>query len=586
MSSNRWFPALALCAVLALATLARWHPTSSGVPDRVFERTDEVHYVDQAVRYLNGRWQTNYFVNPTLTMYLLYAVSALSGWAMVALGRFDSYADFVLEATLNPYLVTVIGRVLTVVASVAGVAALYAIGRRMFHWRVGLVAAAALAVNRIHVERSTLAGNECLMVTLILAFFLLVLRYLDRPSARLHAACGALLGLAVATKYNAGIHAVTLLTASLAVALRSEGGLPLARRLARPRVWVGFPCIGVFFFAGCPWALIDFPEFWHDFRWQAAFLHEGHSLRDIENAQTGYVEYVLQFPRRNNGIWIAVLCGLGIVLAGYRALWRRDVRHWLLLAASLPTYLFLGSGIFVEMRFLLVAIPFFLLLGAWALDAVVQEVGRRAAALASRGEPAVAWEAALPLVLAAAMLWPHGRRTVEQFERVYSVDYRGELLEWLHETLDESERYFDVCSPRSMRFFTATDASLQLRLQSLETREERRLWQQHRKQFFRSRQIISLLRDADTFEELRGMLTGQEERHVIVSMLAPPGNREAEPKRLLRRSLMTLLRRGAYTARNWDYWDEVVDFLVDLEMVGFRVAGEGEAFICILELPE
>ena len=58
-------------------------------------------------------------------------------------------------------------------------------------------AAAALALNFTHVQRSVIGVNETTTVLLTLLFFLALLRYVDRPSLRSHLLCGLLLGLAI-----------------------------------------------------------------------------------------------------------------------------------------------------------------------------------------------------------------------------------------------------------------------------------------------------------------------------------------------------------------------------------------------------
>ena len=53
---------------------------------------------------------------------------------------------------------------------------------------------------------------------------------------------------------------------------------------------------------------------------------------------------------------------------------KRDARYVLLLLAALPLYLFLGKGSFSRMRFMLPAIPFILIVGAWFFAGIMERI--------------------------------------------------------------------------------------------------------------------------------------------------------------------------------------------------------------------
>ena len=88
--------------------------------DLEFLRHDEIHYVDVAGKFLNGDWWVDYFVNPTLYIYVLYAATVLWGGVLVGVGTYDSFSEFVFDATLDPYPLILVGRVVTFVASLLG----------------------------------------------------------------------------------------------------------------------------------------------------------------------------------------------------------------------------------------------------------------------------------------------------------------------------------------------------------------------------------------------------------------------------------------------------------------------------------
>src|SRR5271156_5740022 len=75
-------------------------------------------------------------------------------------------------------------RSLSVLFSVASIPVIYLLGRRLFDLRVGLVAAALLALNAYHVQYSQDARSYSLMVFLCLLSSLYFLKCLDIPSRR------------------------------------------------------------------------------------------------------------------------------------------------------------------------------------------------------------------------------------------------------------------------------------------------------------------------------------------------------------------------------------------------------------------
>ena len=288
---------VAVALLLALAIPFRAFLDSSVAPEHVFSRNDEGHYVPRVMGFMRGEWSDFNFINPTFSLHLFHAAAVLFGWVLVLIGRFDSYAGFSAEATVNPYFVTIAARSLAIGASVAAVAVAYLCARRLFSAPVALVAAAALAVDKTHVMRTPLAGSESLMMLFVLLFFLAALRYLEAPSARRHAIAGIALGLAAATKYNAGIQVVTLAVASLTALFRTRAAGARRGALRERRFWVGFLAAPLAFTAASPFAIVHLTEFLGEFRGQVDdFLGAG--MAGIQEPQIGWTFYVTDFRAR------------------------------------------------------------------------------------------------------------------------------------------------------------------------------------------------------------------------------------------------------------------------------------------------
>ncbi len=583
MKKIEWMRLAGLLGILVLAAVLRSHLTSSGLPGVVLPRHDEAHYVPTVVQFLQGQWEIGYFVNPTLYMYLLYAVTALTGLFLVVVGRYPSWDGFVTDVTLDTGLVTMVGRSLTLTAGLASVVLVYCIGRRMFSPRVGLIAALALALDRTHVERSTLAGNEVVLVLLLLIFFLVLLRYVERPSVRLHVSCGILLGLAMSTKYSGAIHLPTLAAGSLCAAIAVRPGRSLIRQLIRPRYWVGFPCALLAFVLASPWVLLAHDKFLKDFARQAAFLHEGFSFADKQANEYGWITYIREFPFGNLGLFFAVLCALGIGAAIWRTIRQRNSNCALLLAACLPAYLYLGSGIFADMRFLLVAIPFVLILGAWALDGI--------AAISIRGYDRIRkrtggeWRDAVLVTSLLLLLVPHARGLDRDLNRRFKRDIRAELLVWMREALNPEDIYLDLYLGEQ-RFFAIEPMAAWLRVEKVGSAVVQREFVELRERYLTSQDIVALLRHSDGFEEFCAALEQHAAKRLIVISPLPSGSRGTH-RQLLRQALNKVPRYGRYRSRSRskDCWKEMIEFLAGLEIEAVKGARDRRTWVWILKLP-
>lgn len=575
-----WVRLTGLLGILVLAAVLRVHLTSSGVPGVVFPRHDEMHYVSPVVGFLQGRWKVNYFINPTLYIYLLYAATCLTGLALVGMGRYSSWDHFVTDVSLDPGLVTIVGRSLTLASSLASVVLVYCIGRRMFSPRVGWVAALALALDRTHVQSSTLAGNECVLVLLLLIFFLVLLRYVERPSIRLHVWCGILLGLAMSTKYSGGIHVFTLAVGSLFAASVAQSDSNLVARLCKPRYWVGFPCALAAFVVGSPWIVLAFDSFREAFDFQAAFLREGYTFRDMQLAERGWITYARGFPHGNQGMFFAVLCALGILAALWRTIRQRNSSCALLLTACLPAYLYLGSGIFSRMRFLLIAIPFALILGAWALDAIASGTVR-AYDWVRKGAGSE-WRNTLVVALLLLFLVPHARGLSRVQERVFGRDARGELLLWLREELEPQGIYLDLCVG-TQRFFAMQRRAARLDPEKVRGEAVKQRLLELRERYVNSHDVQGMMRGATGIDEFRSALEDHPaEQLILISTRRTRG--ASSERKMLRQTLSARPKLGA-RLQTVNYWEDVSEFLSGLEIEAFTVARDRSMAIWILNLP-
>jgi mannosyltransferase len=96
-------------------------------------------------------------------------------------------------------------RALSVLFAIASIPAIYQLGRRLFNTRVGLIAAALLAVNAYHIQYSQEARAYSLMVLLCLLSNLYFLKCLTKPSRRDRAGYVLCSALAVYCQFFSGL---------------------------------------------------------------------------------------------------------------------------------------------------------------------------------------------------------------------------------------------------------------------------------------------------------------------------------------------------------------------------------------------
>jgi hypothetical protein len=338
--------ALAISGVVAIAFWMRWWPGSL-TDARAYWRRDETMYFQLACRFLHGRFDVHDFINPTFYSYVVAVAGAIVGGIRRLFGMDATFDLFLARETAAPHFILWAGRVVSIVASALSVVVVARIGRRLLSPGVGVLAGLLLAIDGVAANSAPLCGNESLMVLLAL---LACGTALNGTSLRHRLTAGLLIGLATATKYSAGILALPLV---VAFGLR-VGPTVLAAAAG--------------FVVGSPMAVVNFREFVHGFTTQASFLGAGYSAEDVVRHEVGFVYYVRTFADTHAGVVLALLCTVGICASIAVLVVRRHRSHALLLAASLPLYLYLGAGIFSAQRFLLPALPFIVMHGAWLLD--------------------------------------------------------------------------------------------------------------------------------------------------------------------------------------------------------------------------
>jgi hypothetical protein len=342
---------LALAGVLALALGLRLWGIEHGLPF-VYNVDEASNFVPTAVGYwFTDTYNPHYFINPPAFSYLLHAV----------LGLWFGGGDGVGTAlATDPKGVFVVSRVTSAVLGAAAVAFVYLAGTRLYDRRVGLLAAAVMAVAFLPVFYSHLALNDVPALLPLAVSVYGSAGVLTRGRPLDYAVAGAGLGVAAATKYTAGI-----VLLPLAVACASQ--LLVDRRAALRGMALAAGLGAAGFVLANPFAALSFDEFWADVRKQ-------------EEAASGFGKLGLDY---DSGLlyylWV-LTWGFGWVplaaaVAGAARAFALDVRRGLFLVPwPVMFILYMGTQERFFGRWLLPAFPALAILAgvaaAWALGAM------------------------------------------------------------------------------------------------------------------------------------------------------------------------------------------------------------------------
>lgn len=355
------------------------------------------HVDEPALAEVITRMVVNGDPNPHIFRYpsLFYSLAALAVrlhlWWGTQQGVYASAADLPIDTygyTPAPgaYLAM---RAVTAVSGAATVAAIYALGRAMFGWRVGVLAGLTLMVAHFHVRHSYYVTTD-VPTGIWVALAALAAWYIAEDGRwRWYLLGGAAVGLATGTKYNAAVCALALVIAHTMRWRRAAAGRPFARLCAAGAV------AALAFLATTPFALLDWRTFLADLQFNAVHYATGeHDAFGGRWRLDGYADFLWErglFPP-----------GALLTLAGLPLLLRRAPRQTaLLLAVSAALYLWLMSYAVNFARNTLPVLPLQILLAAAATVALADLLPR----------PALRWAALL--ALSAALIMPHAARTAQ-----------------------------------------------------------------------------------------------------------------------------------------------------------------------------
>jgi Dolichyl-phosphate-mannose-protein mannosyltransferase len=333
--------------LLAALALRLWH-IDHGLPF-AFSADEAEHFVPKAVGMFDGSLDPGYYENPSALTYLLYAIYAVGD---------------VRDAGETAF---VTARVAVALIGTLVVGLVYWAGARFYERRVGLVAAAIMAVAFLPVFYSKQALNDVVTLAPITVALVACLLIYERAAWTDWALAGAAIGVATATKYTAG---AMLLVVLVAAGLRVERNRAELRRVLAG-VALAVAAMLLLFALLNPYALANIGEAEDQIRSQSA---QADNAKLGQDDTYGWLYYIGTLT------WGFGWLPLAAAVAGAVLALRRDWRIALLLVAfPVCFYLYMGAQGRFFGRWLLPMYPALCVLAGYAL---VTLSARRGALLA------------------------------------------------------------------------------------------------------------------------------------------------------------------------------------------------------------
>ncbi len=293
------------------------------------------------------------FIYPGLFYYLLLPLVS-------ACKLFLSYLSINL---VSPDII--IGRCVILTLSIFHIIIVYIIGKRLFDYRLGLIAALFLALNPLHASLSYIAKPDMLMSLLISMAFLFAYKLYDKktPESCDYIMAGLFAGLAAAAKYNGLLGIMPLLVSHF---LKSNGKSPFIGK----NLFLALFSLGLVFFLANPFIILDFQHFIKDITGELNVYLYGFFRNPWANRQ-GWINYPLALNSvLGAGIFILSIPALSL------AIYRHSKKDILILSFPVVYYIIMGASKNSPAWYLLPIVPFILLLAARFLIILGDKVHR------------------------------------------------------------------------------------------------------------------------------------------------------------------------------------------------------------------
>ena len=366
---------ISLCLILLVAALFRFHGIN----------WDEGHHLHPDERFLstvtnNLKWPENWsnYFDPNTSTLSPYSLPDMGLYVYGTLPVYIVKWTAILLDKNNYDKITIIGRNLSVLFDLATILFLFLIAKRLFGQKVGLLAAALMALSVLNIQLSHFYAVDTFANLFVVGTIYFVLRAHESGRWLDHVLTGLLFGLGLASKLNVIILIVPIVIgAGLDLYRRArQGSLQSALEHVLVRLFT------VFFIAALTFRILQpiafsGPSFWNwslnprwldDIQEQQKILEGDSDLPWIQQ----WTNRSIAFPLSNIVFWglgiplgLASLAGVGLAI--YELIVRSKLEHLLLVPYIGITFLYHASMFVKFMRYFLPIYPFLILYAAYLI---------------------------------------------------------------------------------------------------------------------------------------------------------------------------------------------------------------------------
>jgi 4-amino-4-deoxy-L-arabinose transferase-like glycosyltransferase len=425
-------PKTVFWTILVLALLVRSWGINWGLP--FIYHVDEERFFQIAKKYLaTGNLNPRFFHVPTFYTYSLAAV--WEGYYTVGkfTGTFSSRQEFMESFVRNPTPFLLLGRLITLLLSVAAILVVYSIGKRMFGLGAGALAALMLIFSSEHNKISHYMVPDSPMVSFLVFSFYFIWRICEEGKAKFYLLSGLFAGLAFGTKYGGHLLVLPLLLAH--IFYHRQKKTTWLRVIFSPKLVLWGVIFVLVFLAVCPYSVLDFKVFWRDFRWQSAHLYSlGHF--GSSTAQPAWLFYFQYGFAENIGLLLQFAVYGGVILAFFR----RRKQDIVLLSMPLVLFLMMGGWKTRAVRYLLPIAPFFILAGGSFLDWLSDRLSRLLSGVKKNLVPAARKQVLVAILTAAVFLFPSAFKVLRFDDTLAGEDTRTTAKHWIEANIPQGTK--------------------------------------------------------------------------------------------------------------------------------------------------
>lgn len=307
---------------------------------------DENYLIYHSLKFGTGDLNPHWFVWPTFFQYLLFFLFVIFYFIGFVVGWFKNTADFLYLYCSDPTIFFLIGRITAALLGTVSIYLVYSLAKNAYDKTTGLISAVLFAFMPLSIEYCHYAVVDTPLVFMILLSFIFILNILVYGRLKDYLLGGFFTGLAIATKYSAGLLILPIILVHL-FASKKRGSLKaiLGHQFI---LCLAFVFLG--FFLSCPFAILDFPKFSSDIRDEILCAKIGWFGWERTNPHLIHLSHL----KDGLSIPLLIISFFGLIFA----IIKREKADLIFLAFVITYYLIISKGVNPYSRFMLPLLPF------------------------------------------------------------------------------------------------------------------------------------------------------------------------------------------------------------------------------------